>query len=255
MTDNEPKYDGVFCRRLIRSVDRAVIGTSMVEATTSETTTNPRPYTSLVSVACDHDATPILMISDLAEHTRNIKTDSRVSVHYDGTSGYTNPLMGPRLSLFGCAQKSNSTRLKNRFLNRHPSSSMYKDFKDFNVYKINVECAHLIAGFGHISWIRGDDILFDTRCTGLLAAQEQNILAEINSHHSGKLRLCSRWILKRPEPNWKVSGIDPEGYDLRSGGSVARLLFKTVVSNEKEAKSELSSLSTLAKKRSETNPI
>ena len=71
---------------------------------------------------------------------------------------------------------------------------MYKDFKDFNVYKINVECAHLIAGFGHISWIRGQDILFDTGCTSLLAAQEQNILEEINIKKSSSAAMNKRTI-------------------------------------------------------------
>ena len=45
------------------------------------------PYASLVLVALDHDMSPILLLSDLAEHANNIAGDSRVSLLFDGTQG------------------------------------------------------------------------------------------------------------------------------------------------------------------------
>ena len=59
------------------------------------------PYASLVLVAVDHDLTPILLLSDLAEHTRAIQADGRVSLLFDGTAGLDQPLTGPRVTVVG----------------------------------------------------------------------------------------------------------------------------------------------------------
>ena len=66
-------------RDLVRSLDRAALATALpVQG-------GAWPYASLVLVAVDHDLSPILLLSDLAEHTKAIAADSRVSLLFDGT--------------------------------------------------------------------------------------------------------------------------------------------------------------------------
>ena len=77
-----------FARRLLRSRDRAAIATSLHGA----------PYASLVLVATDLDASPLLLLSDLAQHSRNIAFEPRVSLLFDATEGHPDPLAGPRLT-------------------------------------------------------------------------------------------------------------------------------------------------------------
>ena len=64
------------------------------------------PYGSLVLVAADHDASPILLLSTLAEHTKNLLADSRVSLLFDGTAGLAEPLTGARVTVLGRATKT-----------------------------------------------------------------------------------------------------------------------------------------------------
>src|ERR1700746_736250 len=77
------------------------------------------PYCSLVNVASDADGAPILLISRLALHTRNILGDSRVSLMLDeGAEG--DPLEGSRIMLAGRAEEANGDGLeapRRRYLN------------------------------------------------------------------------------------------------------------------------------------------
>ena len=64
-------------RRLMRAEPAATLSTGQGD--------EGWPYGSLVLTAVDHAARPILLISTLAEHTKNILRDNRVSLMFDGT--------------------------------------------------------------------------------------------------------------------------------------------------------------------------
>src|SRR5712675_1615404 len=65
------------------------------------------PYCSLVNVASHADGSPILLISRLAVHTKNILADSRVSLMLDErTEG--DPLEGSRIMLAGRAEQASA---------------------------------------------------------------------------------------------------------------------------------------------------
>ncbi len=72
------------------------------------------PHASLVLVALDHDASPILLLSDLAEHSKNAAGDDRVSLLFDGTAGLAERLTGPRLGVRGGASRRPPSRASAR---------------------------------------------------------------------------------------------------------------------------------------------
>jgi putative heme iron utilization protein len=117
------------------------------------------PFASLVLVALDQDGTPLLLMSDLAEHVKNIKSDERVSLLFDGTAGLDDPLTGPRVTVLGEARRDDDIRLRQRFIGQHPSAELYASFADFHLYRVAVTRAHFVAGFGRIHWIEGQDLL------------------------------------------------------------------------------------------------
>ncbi|MFO0294160.1 MAG: pyridoxamine 5'-phosphate oxidase family protein [Rhodospirillales bacterium] len=84
---------GDIARGLIRAADRATLATLGAAGGPAA----GEPYASLVLVACLHDATPVLLISRLADHTRNIAAEPRVSLLFDGTSGLDEPRTGARV--------------------------------------------------------------------------------------------------------------------------------------------------------------
>ena len=130
----------VFGRLLARGCTRAALATSL----------NGAPYASLVLFAVDVDASPLLLLSDLAQHSRNIAFDPRVSLLLDATQGHPDPLTGARLTLLGRALPADDPRCLARFLAHHPSSAGYAGFPDFRLYRVVIERGHLVAGFGRI---------------------------------------------------------------------------------------------------------
>ncbi len=227
---------GAISRGLLRGLDRASLGTVMRAGTPDAGS----PYTSLVLVAADHDASPILLISTLADHTKNLAADSRVSLLYDGTAGLDEPLTGPRVTIQGTARRRDGDeRLTARFVGRHPGSAMYAGFGDFAVWRVSVARAHLVAGFGKIHWLDAGNVLTDTSGAEPLADAEADILAHMNGEHRDAVQLYAAKLLGCDGEGWSLTGIDPEGADLRRGGSIARLPFVKAVSTAEEARVEL----------------
>src|ERR1700716_3630829 len=88
------------------------------------------PYCSLVNVASHCDGSPILLISLLSLHTRNILSDPRVSLMLDERAE-GDPLEGARIMLAGRAEQADDAEeaiLRRRYLNAHPSAEVFVNF-------------------------------------------------------------------------------------------------------------------------------
>jgi putative heme iron utilization protein len=217
----------VIARRLLRRLDRASLATSLAGA----------PYASLVLVATAPDGAPLLLISDLAQHTMNIVADSLVALLYDGTCGLQEPLTGPRVTVLGRAMRTSDAVLEERYRLRHPSATRYADFPDFHFYRVAVSRAHLVAGFGRIEWIAAEDLLLPR--VGALGAVEGGIVHHMNADHADVVALYANVLLGRPGADWRLTGIDAEGVDLRREGETARLDFLTPVEDASSARAAL----------------
>lgn len=86
---NDPE-PAALARRLLRGAASGALATVAHDA-------GGRPHASLVLVAVDHDATPVLLISDLAERSRNIAADDRVALLVDVDAEGCDIRLGPRL--------------------------------------------------------------------------------------------------------------------------------------------------------------
>jgi len=226
-------------RALLRGLDRAALATALPASSEGEGSA-AWPYASLVLAAVDHDLSPILLLSDLAEHTKAIAANSRVSLLFDGTGGLDQPLTGPRVTLLGHAARTTDERLGQRFLSRHPDAAMYAGFKDFHFYRVALERAHLVAGFGKIRWLEAADLM-PVQSPGL-AESEAGIVSHMNDDHADALQLYAEKLLGLSGGDWRMTGIDAEGIDLRRGGQVARLPFDAPLATAAEARKVLVSL-------------
>ena len=209
---------GVACRRLMRRQNHAALATSR----------DGHPYVSLVALAFDYDCSPLLLLSDLAQHSRNIAADPRVSLLFDGgppAHAPVDPLAEPRLTLLGKAARCDDAPLLARFTARHPSAAAYAGFGDFHLYRVTVQRAHLVAGFGRISWVEAGALRFVGN-GGALAAAEAAIIEHMNTDHAEAVSLFAERLARRPGSGWRMTGIDPEGVDLRRDGETARIDFR-----------------------------
>lgn len=239
-------------RHLLRASDRATLATRRRE----DDGQGGGPYAALVLIAVDHDASPLLLISGLAEHTKDIARDDRVALLVDGTAGLDEPLTGPRVTLTGRARRTDAPGHRARFLARHPGAAMYADFKDFGFYRVQVERAHLVAGFGRIHWIEGAALLADAGDAAALIEREADIVQHMNQDHADVVELYATRLLGRkpgaPGTQWRLTGVDPEGADLRlagagAGGQVGRVAFRHRVRDAEQARVELARLAKQAR--------
>ena len=137
------------CREIIRKADRATLATTAVRGKAGAN--GPWPYASQVLTTCDDQGNPLLLISDLADHTRNIRNDARVSLLYSGPA--VDEPLGPRVTLQGEAGQLDKGPLLEIYLQRHPSAKLYAGFADFHLFGVRPVRAHLVAGFGKAYWV------------------------------------------------------------------------------------------------------
>jgi putative heme iron utilization protein len=182
------------------------------------------PYCSLVNVATLADGAPVVLISQLAVHTKNILADGRVSLMLDERKE-GDPLQGARVMLTGQAQATDDPEARRRYLDRQPEADMFAGFGDFGFYRIAVTGAHLVAGFGRIVDLTPSDILIDLSGAETLLAAEPEVVAHMNADHAQSVRLYATRLLNAPDGDWRCVGCDPEGLELQNGRAVLRLTF------------------------------
>jgi len=241
MTGSPALSPALTARRLLRSLDRAALATSLAPAS------GGGPYVSLVLIATAPDGAPLLLLSDLAQHTMNMAAEPRVALLFDGTAGLAEPLTGARATVLGRATRSADERLRARFLARHPGAALYAGFGDFHLYCVAVERAHLVAGFGRIDWIAAAELL--PAGLAALADSEADIVRHMNADHETAVTLYVRVLLGRQGEGWRLTGIDAEGIDLRRDGEVARLDFAAPVGDAQAARAALVRLAQEARAR------
>jgi putative heme iron utilization protein len=208
------------------------------------------PFATLVTVATSPEGEPVLLLSDLAEHTKNVRRDARVSlllVSPGGESG--DPLAGARLTLNGTIAADSDATSRRRFLARHPEARGYSEFRDFHFYRMAIIGAHLVAGFGRIVDLMREELLLDCSDAADLLAAEESAIAHMNEDHADALALYATRLLGMADGDWRVTGADPEGIDLSAGALRARLAFTEKVRTASELRAMLVRLAKAARAR------
>ena len=166
------------------------------------------PFATLVAVAVAPDGDPVMLLSDLAEHTKNLADDPRASLLIDGTSGLSDRLTGPRLTLVGRAEPTTDDDAIRRYLLRHKSAAVTGGFADFRHYRLAIERGHLVAGLGRIDAIDGGDLRVDPTLAAAVAAAEADTMRRVNAHHRPALNALGTDTV--------IAALDADGVELRS---------------------------------------
>jgi hypothetical protein len=182
------------------------------------------PYCSLVNVATDAAGAPLMLVSTLAIHTKNLLADSRVSLMLDERKA-GDPLAGARVMLTGSCSKNTDSSVASAYLRRHPEAEQFAGFGDFAFYRMEIARAHLVAGFGRIVDLKPQDILTDISDAGALIEAEAGAIVHMNADHAEACRLYATKLLGAADGDWRCAGIDPEGIELQQGQTALRLFF------------------------------
>lgn len=205
------------------------------------------PYVSLVTVATAPDGAPVLLLSKLARHTRNLMADGRASLLFDGTQGTADPLAGGRATLLGRIAPTVDPTDRRRFIARHEASAVYADFQDFAFYKLVPGHAHFIGGFGRIVELDASEFLIDVRSSAPLIEAEPEIVAHMNRDHAEAVALYATALLGEQPGCWRMTGIDPAGADLLDGRCARRLNFENMLATAGDARRALADLAGAAR--------
>jgi hypothetical protein len=193
------------------------------------------PYCSLVNLASAPDGSPVLLISRLAVHTRNILADPRISLMLDERAP-GDPLEGARIMVAGRAEEVGAERdlLRRRYLNVHPSAETFVDFKDFSFFRIRPSTAHLVAGFGRIVDLGPEQFLTEVGDAASLIEAEQGAIEHMNEDHREAMSLYATKLLGAEAADWRCTGCDPEGFDMQADATILRLEFPARVTGPGE---------------------
>lgn len=212
----EAPFDAIgLGRYLLRSIRSGALASLDPETGT--------PFASLVTIATDVDGTPLMLLSRLSAHTRNLMADPRASLLF-AVSGKGDPLAHPRLTVTGRVQPTEEPRVRARFLARHPKAKLYADFPDFGFFTLEPMAGHLNGGFAKAATLAPDELRLDLASAEALVAGERSALDHMNADHADAVALYARQAGEE-EGTWRLTGLDPEGLDLLAGDRTARILF------------------------------
>lgn len=197
--NNASKDNGRNARQLLRAHRYGALGTLSKKF-------EGHPFTSITPYLTDHDGSLLILISGLAEHTKNILHDSRVSLITHNQEDPRIQTQG-RVTVVGhAAFQQDRKGCGRRYLRYFPETQAYYDMADFNFFRIIPLAIRYIGGFGDIHWVRTENYLVPPHP---LMEEEETLLAEL--------------IAQVPATTWV--GVDCDGYDLRSGDRIQRHLF------------------------------
>lgn len=208
-------------RTLLRTARHAAIAT--LEPVSGD------PIATRVGLATDHDGTPIILASALAAHTPALLADPRCSLLV-GEAGKGDALAHPRMTIFAKAREiargtPEHARIEWRYLSHLPKAKLYASLADFRFFRLEPEHARLNGGFGRAYELAASEWLSLNPANGAIAAAEQSAVDHMNEDHADAVALYARHFGKGDNGNWRITGIDADGFDLADGDKVLRIFF------------------------------
>lgn len=211
-------------RKMLRAARAACLATSL----------SGQPFASLVTPATTPDLRLLLLLSDLSEHTRHLRTEPRCSLLVTGTAETANPQTAPRTTVTGLAEVVDDPALKARYLAIHPYAELYAGFADFSLWAVRPMGGLYVGGFARASRLRLADLTPDAAAVAAIAATEANIIAHCNTDHADALaRVAGQ------KGAWRMVAVDVDGCDLAQGERVLRIAWSAPVADPAAVRTEL----------------
>jgi putative heme iron utilization protein len=211
------------------------------------------PFGSVAPFVLDHSGQPVILISTIAEHTKNIIANPKVSLLV--FAGDDDLQANARLTLIGEAKQINKDDidLRARYLRYLPQAASYFDMHDFSFYRIEIAQVRYIAGFGKMGWIEGDTLISTELAeSSPLASQETSIIEHMNADHVHSLIAYSKHFQNVNVTHAEMLGIDTDGFDAKvtntdGGTEILRFNFDEPIQDAQSARVAMVAMSKAAK--------
>ena len=202
------------------------------------------PFGSLMPFALDAEGRAIFLISEMAMHTQNLRSDSRCSLFAGQASTDGDPLGAARATLVGHAEpvpEQDKASVRETYLARHPNSQYWVDFRDFSFFRLQPIDIYYVGGFGVMGWVEARD--YEGAAPDPLAAAAAGILAHMNADHVDSMILLARSYAEIEATEAIMTSVDRLGFSLRlkteDGMKGARINFLREVATAHETRTVL----------------
>ncbi|MGD0680267.1 MAG: DUF2470 domain-containing protein [Polyangiaceae bacterium] len=204
------------------------------------------PYGSLVTVAVDDEGRPLLLLSELAEHTGNLQAEPKASVLITEPIGvHDQPLALGRVTILGkCSKVAPADRagVREAFLRHQPSASYYVDFDDFAFYRVEPTALRYVGGFGRMSWLSVE--AYRAAEPDPLARAASELVKHMNDDHAAALLAYARALAGVTDAaSVTMTAVDRYGFEIAvvtsSGPRTVRLAFEAAVTTPDEVRRSL----------------
>jgi heme iron utilization protein len=193
---------------------RTLLAASRTGTLATLTTDGGFPFGSLVAYAVDDAGRPVLCLSDLAEHSRNLAADPRASLMAAQT-GTGDPLALARVTVLGSVvelRDDDREAALQTYRARHPDA-FYAAFHDFRLYRLDVSSVRYVGGFGRMSWVSADD--HAAAEPDPLRPHVAGIVGHMNDDHADALVAYCRVFGGRPATERaEMVGVDRYGFTM-----------------------------------------
>lgn len=197
---------------------------------------NGHPFGSITPYLVDHDGSLLILISTLAEHTKNIQHDRRVSLITHNQNDLNIQSQG-RVTVVGEAQPvTDKQQIGVRYLRYFPEAQSYLTMHDFSFYRIMPMTLRYIGGFGKIHWVSATSYLIPP-CS--LIEQEDGVIAHMNANHRDTMRRYCQHFHQCEALDVEMLGIDCDGFDVRADDRILRFDFAEMILDAQQARRAL----------------
>jgi len=202
------------------------------------------PFGSITPYLADHDGSLLILISTLAEHTKNILHDPRVSLITHDQRDPHIQTQGRVTVVGNAAPEPDREQAGLRYLRYFPEAQTYFAMHDFSFYRIRPVAIRYIGGFGRIHWVDMENYAVQPYP---LIEQETGVVDHMNSDHQDALRDYCRHFHQCAALDVAMLGIDLDGFDVRADDQVLRFDFAQPVTDAQQARTALVEMARAAK--------
>jgi heme iron utilization protein len=174
------------------------------------------PFGSLMPYALDAEGRPIFLISNMAVHTQNLKTDPRASLFIAQAAADADPLGAARATLIGQTEPVPEREVafaREQYIARHENSRYWVDFPDFAFFRLQPFDVYYVGGFGVMGWVAAED--YKLASPDPLAVAAPDIIAHMNADHADSMILLARTHARLDASEAAMTSVDRLGFYLR----------------------------------------
>jgi heme iron utilization protein len=175
------------------------------------------PWASLVTFGLLDDGSPVLCVSHMAEHGRNLAGDPRASIAVVAPATDTDPLANARITLAGVVEHPEGAELeaaRQAHIAAVPAAKYYIDYSDFALWVLRVKRVRWVGGYGRMDSAAGAD--YATAEPDPVNLNASGAIAHLNADHADSLTLIAQALGGFPDATAAVcTGADRYGLDLK----------------------------------------